>query len=84
MRASQVGIHSSLEDITAARKQADSLNLKISMITGDFPVPLNNDEGPDGLRNITPYLDLTELLGSEFNSDRHEGRGGYCLGTTCI
>lgn len=65
MRASQVGIHSPLEDITAVRKQADSLNLKISMITGDFPVPLNNDEGPDGLRNITPYLDLTELLGSD-------------------
>ena len=65
MRASQIGIHSPLEQITAARKQADSLNLKVSMITGDFPVPLNNDEGPNGLRNITPYLDLTELLGSD-------------------
>ncbi|MDE0634905.1 MAG: sugar phosphate isomerase/epimerase [Candidatus Poribacteria bacterium] len=65
MRASQVGIHSPLEQITAARKQANSLNLKISMVTGDFPVPLNNDEGPDGLRNITPYLDLTELLGAD-------------------
>ena len=64
MRASQIGIHSPLEQITAARKQTDSLNLKVSMITGDFPVPLNNDEGPNGLRNITPYLDLTELLGS--------------------
>ena len=38
MRASQVGIHSPLEQITAARKQAESLNLKVSMITGDFPV----------------------------------------------
>ena len=65
MRASQVGIHSPLEQITAARKQADSLNLKISMVTGDFPVPLNNDEGPNGLRNITPHLDLTELLGAD-------------------
>ena len=65
MRASQIGIHSPLEQITAARKQADSLNLKVSMITGDFPVPLNNDEGPNGLRNITPYLDLTELLRSD-------------------
>jgi len=64
MRASQVGIHSPLENITAARKQADALNLKISMVTGDFPVPLNNDDGPNGLRNITPYLDLTELLGA--------------------
>ena len=65
MRASQVGIHSPLEQITAARKQAEKHNLKISMVTGDFPVPLNNDEGPSGLRNITPYLDLTELLGSD-------------------
>jgi sugar phosphate isomerase/epimerase len=65
MRASQIGIHSPLAQITTARKQADSLNLKVSMITGDFPVPLNNDEGPNGLRNITPYLDLTELLGSD-------------------
>ena len=45
MRASQVGIHSPLEQITAARKQAASLNLKVSMITGDFPVPLNNEQG---------------------------------------
>lgn len=65
MRASQVGIHSPLEEITAARKQAAALNLKVSMITGDFPVPLNNEQGPDGLRNITPYLDLTELLGAD-------------------
>lgn len=65
MRASQVGIHSPLEQITEARKQADSLDLKISMVTGDFPVPLNNDAGPDGLRNITPYLDLTQLLGAD-------------------
>ena len=65
MRASQVGIQSTLEQITAARKQAQSHNLHISMVTGDFAVPINNDEGPDGLRNITPYLDLTELLGAD-------------------
>lgn len=65
MRASQVGIHSPLEQITAARKQANKHNLTISMVTGDFPVPLNNEQGPDGLQNITPYLDLTELLGSD-------------------
>ena len=46
MRASQVGVHSPLEQITAARKQAASLNLKVSMVTGDFPVPLNNEQGP--------------------------------------
>lgn len=65
MRASQVGIQSPLAQITAARKQAQSHNLHISMVTGDFAVPINNDEGPEGLRNITPYLDLTELLGAD-------------------
>lgn len=64
MRASQVGIQSPLEQITAAREQAKLHNLHISMVTGDFAVPLNNDEGPGALRNITPYLDLTELLGA--------------------
>ena len=39
MRASQIGIHSPLEQITAARKQADSLNLKVSMITGILTFP---------------------------------------------
>ncbi len=64
MRASQVGIQTPLEKVTAARKQARACNLDISMVTGDFDVPLNNDDGPNGLRNITPYLDLTELLGA--------------------
>ncbi len=65
MRASQVGIQTPLEQITAARQQTRTCNLGISMVTGDFDVPLNNEQGPNGLRNITPYLDLTELLGAD-------------------
>ena len=38
--------------------------LAVSMITGDFAVPSNNDRGPDGLRKITPYLDLAKAFGS--------------------
>jgi len=34
-------------------------------VTGDFNVPSNNDKAPDGLRNIGPYLDLAEILGSD-------------------
>ena len=34
------------------------------MLTGDFPIPENSDQGPDALRNITPYLDLAEQLGA--------------------
>ena len=64
MRASQAGVQTPLEQITAIRKQVETLNLGVSMVTGDFPVPINNEQGPDGLRNITPYLDLTELLGA--------------------
>lgn len=64
MRASQAGIQTPLEQITAIRKKVGELNLGVSMVTGDFPVPMNNEQGPDGLRNITPYLDVTELLGA--------------------
>ena len=32
-------------------------------VTGDFPIPQNTDDGPDALRNITPYLDLAATLG---------------------
>ncbi len=65
MRASQAGIQTPLQQITALRKKVCELNLAVSMVTGDFPIPMNNDQGPDALRNITPYLDLTELLGAD-------------------
>jgi sugar phosphate isomerase/epimerase len=35
------------------------------MVTGDFAVPSNNEEGPLCLRNITPYLDLAEAFGAD-------------------
>ena len=35
------------------------------MVTGDLAVPRNNEHGPDGLRNITPYLDLCEAFGAD-------------------
>ena len=64
MRASQVSIHSP----PAAIEQADRIlaehGLSVTMVTGDFDVVYNNDQGPAGLRNITPYLDLAERLGS--------------------
>ena len=39
--------------------------LAVSMITGDFPIPENTDDGPMALRNIGPYLDLADMLGSD-------------------
>ena len=65
MRASQAGIQTPLQQIAACRQKTRELNLAVSMVTGDFPIPANNDQGPDALRNIAPYLDLTELLGAD-------------------
>ena len=63
MRASQVGIHSTPEQIAEAARTLKEKNLDVTMVTGDFDVVYNNDDGPACLRNITPYLDLAEALG---------------------
>jgi sugar phosphate isomerase/epimerase len=65
MRASQAGTHSSTEHIAEIRQKADAAGLPISMVTGDFAVPSNNDDGPMLLRNIRPYLDLAESFGAK-------------------
>ena len=62
MRASQVGTQTPLEVVREKREFLDSLGLAVSMATGDFPIPENNERGPYALRNITPYLDLAEAL----------------------
>ncbi len=64
MRASQVGTHSPAEVVAAASTLLAQHHLAISMLTGDFPIPENSDQGPLALRNITPYLDLAEQLGA--------------------
>lgn len=64
MRASAAGIHTPAETIDAMRRSIESAGLSVSMVTGDFAVPANNERGPDGLRNITPYLDLAERFGA--------------------
>ncbi len=65
MRASQAGIKSPLEQITRVRKVLAERGLPVSMVTGDIPIPANDEHAPDALRDITPYLDLTELLGAD-------------------
>ena len=65
MRASQLGTHSPPELVAEAREKIDAAGLKVSMVTGDFAVLSNNEEGPMLLRNITPYLDLADALGSD-------------------
>ena len=65
MRASQVGVHSSLERVRQISHQIQGAALNVSMVTGDFKVPMNNQFGPDGLRAITPYLNLAQSLGAD-------------------
>jgi len=64
MRASMLGTHSSREEVLQMRDLLDHVGLEVSMVTGDFAIPINNERGPDCLRKITPYLDLTEQLRS--------------------
>lgn len=65
MRASQVGTHTPAEKVAEVREKIDAAGLVVSMVTGDFAVPANDEEGPMLLRNITPYLDLADALGSK-------------------
>lgn len=64
MRASQGGIQTSKDRLREMRRLVDAAGLKVSMVTGDFAVPTNDENGPKGLRNITPYLDLAETFGA--------------------
>jgi len=64
MRASQCGVQSPPELVRAMKNKIDAAGLTVSMITGDFAVPSNNDHGPDCLRNIKPYLDLAQAFGA--------------------
>src|SRR5262249_38451736 len=64
MRASQCGVQSPPELIQTMKRKIDAAGLPVSMVTGDFAVPNNNDQGPDCLRKITPYLDLAHALGA--------------------
>jgi hypothetical protein len=54
-------------DTTPRRNAAlrGTCGLFISMATADFNVPLNNDQGPNSLRNIGPSLDVAETVGCD-------------------
>ncbi|NKB68757.1 MAG: TIM barrel protein [Candidatus Latescibacteria bacterium] len=65
MRASQLGTHTPLDTVRGERATLNEQDLAVSMVTGDFPIPENTEEGTAALRNITPYLDLAQALGSD-------------------
>ena len=65
MRASQLGIQTPLEEVKQKSRELSAKGLEVSMATGDFPIPENTDSAPQALRNITPFLDLAEALGTD-------------------
>ena len=65
MRASQAGTHSPREQVNRMSRQIGEAGLTVSMVTGDFAVPRNDELGPSGLRNIAPFLDLAETFGAD-------------------
>ncbi|MBX3440392.1 MAG: sugar phosphate isomerase/epimerase, partial [Planctomycetaceae bacterium] len=62
LRASQVGVQTPVDQQRAAAAVIRGAGLAVTMVTGDFDVVYNNDRGPLGLRQISPYLDLAEIL----------------------
>ncbi len=64
MRASQVGVHSTGDEIAQAVATIQEHGLTVSMITGDFDTVYNNEQGPNALRNIEPYVRLAQSLGA--------------------
>lgn len=64
MRASQAGVHTPPERVQAMSEKIRRSGLVVSMVTGDFAVPRNDEHGPGGLRKITPYLDLADTFGA--------------------
>ena len=65
MRASVAGVQTSQEELARVREQVEQAGLVVSMVTADSDVPLNNENGPNSLRDITPSLDVASALGCD-------------------
>ena len=65
MRASAGGVQTSRDELETMRRDVEDAGLVVSMVTADCDVPLNNDDGPNSLRNIGPSLDVAAALGCD-------------------
>jgi sugar phosphate isomerase/epimerase len=65
MRASAGGIGTPRMELERMRAEVEQAGLRVSMVTANSDVPLNNDRGPNSLRNIGPSLDVAEALGCD-------------------
>ena len=64
MRASVVAVDSPPARAQTVRALLDELGLAVSMVCGDIPLAANDARATDAIRDITPYLDLAEALGT--------------------
>ncbi|MBP87414.1 MAG: xylose isomerase [Planctomycetaceae bacterium] len=62
MRASAGGVQTPIDELFRMRMQIEAAGLVVSMVTADFDVPLNNEDGPNSLREIGPSLDAAAAL----------------------
>lgn len=64
MRPSVAGVQSTWAQLGEARSLIATARLPVAMVTADLSVPMNNEHGPDSLRDIGPSLNVAEALGS--------------------
>ena len=65
MRASAVSVDTPRSQIIKIRELLNIHGLLASMVMGNVPLATNSPEAPQTLRNITPHLNLAELLGAK-------------------
>lgn len=64
MRGSQLHVRTDRTVVASAAATLREAGLSVTMVTGDFDIVYNNDDGPRCLRAIGPYLDLAAALGA--------------------
>ena len=62
MRASSAGVQSPGDEVRRQRDAIHDAGLRVSMVTADFDVPLNNPNGPNSLQDIGPTLRVAHAL----------------------
>lgn len=65
MRASTAGVHTPAGTVAEYARRVRAAGLDVSMVTGDFEIPINAEHGPEALRDITPHLDLAQVFGAD-------------------
>ncbi len=58
MRASGAGVTDTPERLDSVAQTIAAAGLPVTMVTADYDVPLNNENGPDSLRDISASLDV--------------------------